>query len=106
MEDDGAALEVGFAIDFYDSFNQLRSLDDLIGATAANTVREFQKLEAASRNVLDLGSNIVQIDTFRNAATRAARDAAREYGKVETQGERLSAQLQRDLFLASRRSRL
>ena len=38
MEEDGAVLEVGFAIDFRDSFGQLRSLDDIVGDVAANTL--------------------------------------------------------------------
>lgn len=46
MDDDTPTLSVGFTIDPGESFNQLQSLDDIIGKTAADAVRQFQKIEA------------------------------------------------------------
>src|SRR3546814_2547618 len=57
------ALEVGFAIDFFDSFWQLKSMDDLIGVTAANAVREYQKVEAATKG-MSLSGATASVGTF------------------------------------------
>lgn len=95
MDEDGAELSVGFAIDFYDSFGQLRTLDDVIGTAAANAVREFQKIEAATNGVINLGGATAQVTAFGNAATREMQAAAREMARAETAGEALVRQLDR-----------
>jgi murein DD-endopeptidase MepM/ murein hydrolase activator NlpD len=95
MDEEGAMLGVGFAIDFHDSFGQLRSLDDLIGATAADAVRQFQKLEAASRGTLKLGSASAEMKTFGNAATREMASTVRATAQAEKAGEALVRQLGR-----------
>ena len=46
--DDIAALSIAFGIDFKDSVLQMKSLDDIIGKTAADAVREFQKIQKAA----------------------------------------------------------
>ncbi len=91
MEEEGAELGVGFAIDFFDSFGQLKSLDDLIGVAAANAVRQFEKIEAASKGAVNLGGATLQVSTFASAATGAGREMAR----VESTAEALSRQLER-----------
>jgi len=95
MDEEGAMLGVGFAIDFHDSFGRLRSLDDLIGVTQANAVREFQKIEAASRGTLNLSNATAQITSFGNAVGREAASAARSLGQIEKSGEALVRQLER-----------
>lgn len=85
-------LGIGFDIGFGDSFGQLARLDDLIGDTAANAVREFAKLEQAAGNVT-MGGTVIQMDSFRHAATRTALDLA----KVEKAGESLSRQMERQI---------
>ncbi|MBT2242690.1 hypothetical protein JQK15_03990 [Sphingobium sp. BHU LFT2] len=96
MDNEGApTLGVGLVIDFHDSFGQLRSLDDLIGSTAADAVREFQKIEAVSKNAVDLGAATAQIRTFAGATTREMASAAREMANAEKAGEALSRQLER-----------
>ncbi|WP_394658574.1 hypothetical protein [uncultured Novosphingobium sp.] len=95
MDEEGAMLGVGFAIDFHDSFGQLRSLDDLIGTVQANAVREFQKLEAAAKGSLDLKGATARVSTFGNATTREAASAASALIRVEKAGEGLSRQLER-----------
>lgn len=96
MDNEGApTLGVGLVIDFHDSFGQLRSLDDLIGTTAADAVREFQKIEAVTKNAIDLGGATTQIKTFAGAATREVASAAREMANAEKAGEALSRQLER-----------
>lgn len=95
MDDDSPLLGVGFAIDFHDSFGQLRSLDDLIGTTQANVVREFQRIEAASKGAIDLGAATAQVKAFGNAATRELASAARETARAEKAGEALVRQLDR-----------
>src|SRR3546814_4394926 len=66
---DVPTLEVGFAIDFFDSFGQLKSMDDLIGVTAANAVREYQKVEAATKG-MSLSGATASVGTFGTVTTR------------------------------------
>lgn len=86
-DDDGALLSVGFAIDFHDSHAQLRALDAQMGSTQANGVREFQKLEAASKSALNLAGAIGEVKAFGNAVGREGANAAREWNRVEKAGE-------------------
>lgn len=95
MEEEGPALGVGFEIDFHDSFGRLKTLDELIGVSAANAVREFRKLEDASRGALNLGGATAELRGFGNAATRELAVAARELARVEKSGEALVRQLER-----------
>ncbi|MCJ8158356.1 hypothetical protein [Sphingomonas sp. LaA6.9] len=89
------ALEVGFEIDFHDAFGQLKTLDDLIGASAANAVREFQKVEAATKGAVSLRGATAEITSFGTALTKGGASAARELASVEKAGEALSRQLER-----------
>lgn len=72
MEDDVATLGVGFAIDFYDSFGQLKSLDDLLGTTQANAVREFQRIQAAAKGSVDMAGPKAELAEFGTVMTRTA----------------------------------
>jgi copper chaperone CopZ len=97
MDEDGATLSVGFAIDFHDSFGQLKSLDDLIGAAAANAVREFQKLEAATNGALNLSGATAQVSSFGNATSREMANATRETNKAEKAAEGMVRQIERQI---------
>lgn len=92
---DTPTLEVGFEIDFFDSFGQLKTLDDLIGAGAASAVREFQKIETASRDAVDLRTATAEIRSFGNASTRELANVSRDMARAEKSGEALSRQLDR-----------
>ncbi|WP_066723584.1 D-alanyl-D-alanine carboxypeptidase family protein [Sphingomonas pituitosa] len=97
MDDGSPALEVGFNIDFGDSFGNLRSLDDILGETAANAVREFNKMKAASGSALDLSGATASVSTFATATTRAFRTAKAESQAAERAGESLVRQLERQI---------
>ena len=94
---DTPTLEVGFAIDFFDSFGQLKSLDDLIGAASANAVREFQKVEAAAKGAVNLNGATSQITSFGAAATRELAAVARETNRAEKAGEAMVRQIERQI---------
>lgn len=96
-DSDVPTLEVGFAIDFTDSFGQLNSLDDLIGTASANAVREFQKVEAATKGVVNLSGATAQITTFGAAASRELANVARDTNRTERAGEAMVRQLQRQI---------
>lgn len=87
------ALGVGFEIDFNNSFGQLKSLDDVIGAGAANAVRQFEKVEAASRGAVNLTGASAQITSFSNSLSTLDRSNAR----VEKSGEAMVRQLTRQI---------
>ncbi|EJL34126.1 hypothetical protein [Novosphingobium sp. AP12] len=95
MDEDGALLSVGFALDLYNSFGQLKTLDDLIGATAADAVRELRKIETATMGAVNLTGATAQITAFGNAASREMQTAAREIAKAENAGEALARQIER-----------
>lgn len=95
IDDNGAALEVGFQIDFGDAFGNLRSLDDILGEAAAHAVREFQKMEQASKGAIDLSGATTQIRSFAGTASRELRLVALETARIEAAGEKLVGQLER-----------
>lgn len=97
MDEDGATLEVGFAIDFHDSFGQLRSLDDVVGDVAANVFREFQRVEQASKGAISMGSATAQVTAFGNAASRELAQVARDSARVERAGEGIVRQMNRQI---------
>ncbi|UAK25867.1 coiled-coil domain-containing protein [Sphingomonas nostoxanthinifaciens] len=95
MGDGAPTLEVGFAINPGGSIESLSQLDDLIGKAAADAVREFAKVEAASGHILDLGGATASLTAFGAAATRESQNAARALAQVEKAGESMSRQLDR-----------
>lgn len=97
MDEDGATLEVGFAIDFHDSFGQLRSLDDVVGDVAAKTFREFQRIEQASRGAVNMGAATAQVTAFGNAASRELAQVAKDASRVERAGEGIVRQMTRQI---------
>jgi len=94
IDDNGAALEVGFQIDFGDAFGNLRSLDDILGEAAAQAVREFQKMEQASKGAIDLSGATAQIRSFAGTASRELRLVTLETNRIEAAGEKLVRQLE------------
>lgn len=97
MDNEVPTLEVGFAINLHDSFGQLRSLDDLLGETAAKAVRDFAKVEAASRGAVDMKNAAAQMTTFGNAATREMQSVARETNRAEKAAEGMIRQIERQV---------
>ncbi|MEH3103431.1 MAG: phage tail length tape measure family protein [Sphingomonas phyllosphaerae] len=92
MDEDGSpGFGVGFDIDFGDSFGGLKTLDDLIGSTAANAVREFQRIQGAVMSGTDLKR---AADEFRSLG-RETRSAAQDFARVEREAESLVRQLER-----------
>lgn len=95
MEEDGETLSIGFEINFQDSFGQLRNLDDLVGEVAANTFREFKKIEQASGGAINMGGAVAQMKAFGNAVSREMAAATRETRNAEAAGEAMARQLTR-----------
>ncbi len=98
MDTDGTpTLEVGFEVNFFDSFGQLKALDDIVGTTAAEVMREFQRLEKASMGAVNLSGATAQITSFGNAASRELREVAQANSRVERAGEGVVRQLNRQI---------
>lgn len=100
MQDtDAPGLEVGFAINFGDAFGQLRSLDDILGETAARAVREFKQVEAATAGLAGggLASAVRGMETFGNAATRELANVAKATKQAEKSAEDMTRQVQRQI---------
>jgi len=98
MNDDTPGIGVTFGIDFGNAFGGLKTLDDLIGKTAADAVRSFAAMEQEVAGGLGLpeASRQFQALTRETAATqRELRTAAQETRKVEQAGEALVRQLER-----------
>lgn len=95
MDDGAPGLEVGFLINFGDSFGNLRSLDDLFGEVQGRIVAEAARIERATGTMVNTTNATSQISSFGNATTRALQDFARESRRVEASGEALVRQLER-----------
>ncbi|MEH3121977.1 MAG: phage tail length tape measure family protein [Sphingomonas phyllosphaerae] len=91
MNDDTPGLGVSFGIDFGDSFGGLKTLDDLIGATAARAVNEFRRIQGAVAGGMDLKAASQEWV----ALGRETRSAAQEMAKVEREIEGLTRTLER-----------
>ncbi|WP_084581789.1 hypothetical protein [Sphingomonas azotifigens] len=95
MDDGSPALEVGFAIDMGNAFDDLVHLQREMNTTEVKVAAEAAKIERATSGMLDLGRATAGIRTFGSAATKEAQNAARELARVEKAGESLSRQLER-----------
>lgn len=95
MDTGSPDLGVDFVINFGDSFGGLKSLDDLIGTTSANAVRDFQRIQASVASGLDLSTASAEFKALGATATRELRSASLEAAKVERAGESLVRQLER-----------
>ncbi|WP_294353313.1 phage tail length tape measure family protein [uncultured Sphingomonas sp.] len=95
MDTGSPDLGVDFVINFGDSFGGLKTLDDLIGTTSANAVREFQRLQKAVDGGLGMSEASAQFRTLDASATRALRSAAKEAANAERAGEALVRQLEK-----------
>jgi septal ring factor EnvC (AmiA/AmiB activator) len=93
MDDDDNGLSVGFTIDFQDSFGQIKSLDDLVGETAARLIREFSKVEQMTKDAINLAGADVQMKAFSSSVT----GLTRERNRAEKAGEGLSRQMAREI---------
>lgn len=83
MTEDDDALGVGFEIDFRDSFGRLRTLEDLVGETAANVYRQFQRLQEISGNAITTHDSIAQLRML----TEGTREFTREQRRIEASSE-------------------
>ncbi|EZP57262.1 hypothetical protein [Sphingomonas sp. RIT328] len=95
MDTGSPDLGVDFVINFGDSFGGLKSLDDLIGTTSANAVRDFQRIQASVASGLDLSAASAEFKALGATATRELRSASLEAAKAERAGESLVRQLER-----------
>jgi hypothetical protein len=95
MDDGSPALEVGFAIDMGNAFDDLAHLQREMNTTEAKVAAEAARIERATSGMLDIGRATAGIRTFGSAATKEAQNAARELARVEKAGESLSRQLER-----------
>lgn len=104
MDDGIPALGIGFDIDPGESFFELERLRAAMHSAEGQIVQEAARIEKATGGMVSLGGASAQIDAFANAATKAARDAKREFDQIERSGEAVVRQLgrQNDAFGKSR----
>ncbi len=95
LDDDGAALEVGFAIDTSGSFDSLMQLQEVMNSTEAKVLADATRIERATSSMVNLAPATAAIEAFAPAATRELRAVAREAAAVERSGEGLVRSLER-----------
>ncbi|SFK44709.1 hypothetical protein SAMN03159338_4280 [Sphingomonas sp. NFR04] len=95
MEDGSPALEVGFAIDMGNAFDDLAHLQQAMNSTEAKIVADAKSVEKATGSMVNLGAATAQFSAFGTAATRELRSAAQESRSAEKAGESLARQLER-----------
>jgi len=94
MDDETPGIEIGVEINTGGGFRQLETLDDLIGETAANAVREFKRVEAAIGG-LSLSGATAQVRTFGSAYETEMQAASRSTNQVEKSAEAMIRSLSR-----------
>lgn len=95
MDDGIPSLGVGFELFVGDSIRELEMLQAVMNSTEARVAAEAAKIEKATAGMVNLTGATVQIETFSNASSRAARDAKREFDQIERSGEAMVRQLAR-----------
>ncbi len=95
MDDSSPRLEVGFVIDTGDSFGGLMQLQDAIDSTEAKVLADANRIERATRGMVDLAASTTNVVAFGNATSREMQSARQAIASAEKAGERLVAQLER-----------
>lgn len=94
-DEDGAALEVGFAIDTGGSFESLARLGEMMASTEAKVLAEANRIESATAGMVNLAPATAAINSFGNAATGGLGQAAAamtSFGNAATrEGAKLAA---------------
>ncbi|MES3096212.1 hypothetical protein [Sphingomonas aerolata] len=95
MDDSSPRLEVGFVIDTGDSFGGLMQLQDAMDSTEAKVLADANRIERATRGMVDLAASTTNVVAFGNATSREMQSARQAIASAEKAGERLVAQLER-----------
>ncbi len=95
MDEDNATLSAEFAIDFGAVFGGFKTLDDVVGKTQANIIREWEKVQQAVRGGLNVREAGLQFSTLANAADQAGDTASKAMVRVEQETIRLTSRLER-----------
>ena len=95
MDNDSPGLGVGFAIDPEGSFDTLRQLQAAMDSAEGRIVQDAARIERATGGMIKMGGAVAEIEVFRNASTKAARDAERDFLRIEKAGESMVRQLER-----------
>lgn len=95
MNDDSApGMEVGFQIDFANSFAQLAQLDSTIDTVKDAAVGQFGQIEAAAKG-MNLAGPSAEVKTFGVESTRAAQQFTANAKQIERAGEATIRQIER-----------
>lgn len=95
MDEDNATLSAEFGIEFGGVFGELKTLDDLVGKSTANLMREWKKVEQAVAGGLNVREAGLQFMTVANAADQAGDTATKALARVEQETIRLTSRLER-----------
>lgn len=95
MDDSSPRLEVGFVIDTADSFGGLMQLQDAMSSTEAKVLADANRIERATRGMVDVSAATSNVVAFGNATSREMQTARQAMASAEKAGERLVAQLER-----------
>jgi myosin heavy subunit len=95
MDDSSPRLEVGFVIDTGDSFGGLMQLQDAMDSTEAKVLADANRIERATRGMVNLSASTSNVVAFGNATSREMQTARQAIASAEKAGERLVAQLER-----------
>ncbi len=96
MDDSSPALEVGFVIDTGGSFGELIQLQAAMESTEAKVLADANRIERATRGMVDVAGATTNIVAFGNAATRELQAVRQATVQVEKSGEALIRSLDRE----------
>lgn len=97
LDESGAGLSVGFAIETGGSFDDLARLATVMDSTEAKITRDAKAIEAATAGMVKVGNQPAAITAIAAASTKAARDMARAQASAEKAGERVVFGLERQI---------
>ena len=95
MDDSSPNLEVGFIIDTGGSGAELLQLQAMMDSTEAKVLADANRMERATRGMVDVAAGTTNIIAFGNAASREMQTTRMAIASVEKAGERMVAQLER-----------
>ena len=95
IDSESAGLELGFAIETGGSFESLRQLDAAMDSTEARVLANAERIERATKGMVNVGGATAAFTAMGNAATKEGYAAASAMSKAEKAGEALSRQLDR-----------
>lgn len=96
MDEDGATVSVGFAIETGTAFAEVLRFAQMFDDKTVEVIQRVAAIEKATGGMMQMGPATARISTYANAATRDLQSVAKTKAQTEKAGEALIRQLERE----------